>query len=536
MRASTNGKATPRVAQVIAALTALATAPRAVEAQVPAEVTSDPDAVSWSAGRVDLFARAQDNTLWHQWWEANRWNGPESLGGGLLSAPGVASWGLGRLDVFVQGANNTLCQKWWEGQRWSEWTPLGGAGQITSAPAAVSWASGRVDVFARGAPDGLWHMWFDGQWRGPENLGGGLVGGPAASTWGPNRLDTFVRGGNHGLYHDWYDGQWHDWESLTGANTMTSDPAAVSWGRDRLDVFYRGADNTVQQVWWDGTAWRGPVSLGGAATSGPTASSRGPNRLEVFVRGEDNRIWRRAWDGTAWDTWERVSTPRATPTPTPTPTVAEAPAAPTCLANQVLLDGTSCVTLTPWTSGSALPDGTRVAIRLRRSLVDTRTGSVDWRRWVGLSPANNRTLGASDEALLSRDVFTLTPYPDAQAAGRGFWYILRAANGAYVSHWRFVGTDPGTLFAAATDRDEALIFGRLGGERESEFLNTMVSWGDRATELNRRLTQPGWSQGAWMCQSPLGVHAPSNRLTFAVAPGPHFGCFTSGNVDFFVVQ
>lgn len=570
MPASTNGKAAPRLAQMIAALTALGTAlaPRASDAQVWAEVTSDPDAASWSAGRTHLFARAQDNTLWHQWSEGGNWTGPESLGGVLFSAPGVASQAPGQLDVFVQGGSNTLWQRQWDAQGWSAWTPIAGEGQITSAPAAVSWGRGRVDVFARGNPDGLWHMWFDGRWFGPENLGGGLIGGPAAATWAANRVHVFVRGTNNALHQRWYDGQWHDWESLTNANTMTSDPAAVSWGPDRIDVFYRGVEHAIYTRWWDGVAWRGPVSLGappltnnigtleGAASSGPAVSSPGPNRLELFARGTNSRVWRRSWDGTAWNAWNPVpvppglipvppsSAPNTTPVPlpgtAPASNAATTPPTPACAANQVVLDGTSCVTLAPWGPNWSPHDGARVAIRLRRSSEPGRP-DVPWVRWMGISSEDNRTISAADESLSSRDLFTYTSFPQAVGLSGVPWYVLRAANGAYVSHWQFLGTQPGgieTLYAAATDIDEALVFTRSSapppaGGIGSPFLNTGVWWGMRRFEFERRMDarlspRPGFD----MCLSPYRVQHHPNTLTFFVQPN----CYPSGFMDFFVVQ
>lgn len=86
----------------------------------------------------------------------------ESLGGELTSGPDVCSWAGGRLDVFARGPDNTLWHKWFD-NGWSEWESLGGI--LTSDPTAVSWSQGRIDVFTRGPDDALWHKWFDGEWR-----------------------------------------------------------------------------------------------------------------------------------------------------------------------------------------------------------------------------------------------------------------------------------------------------------------------------------------------------------------------------------
>ena len=87
-------------------------------------LTSDPDCVSWGANRIDCFARASDNALWHMWWDGSSWSTWESLGGLLTSGPSAASWGLNRLDVFVKGGDNGIYHKWWDGSSWNGFEAL----------------------------------------------------------------------------------------------------------------------------------------------------------------------------------------------------------------------------------------------------------------------------------------------------------------------------------------------------------------------------------------------------------------------------
>ena len=179
-------------------------------------LTSDPSAVSWGSGRIDVFARGADNALWHRWY-AGSWSAWESLGGALSSGPDASSWGSGRLDVFARAKDNSLQHMSYEG-KWSGWESLGGG--LTSDPSAVSWASGRIDVFVRGGDNALWHISYAKAWSGWESLGGGLASGPDASSWGAGRLDVFAQGGDNTLYHLWYSGGWSAWEGL-GAPTTT---------------------------------------------------------------------------------------------------------------------------------------------------------------------------------------------------------------------------------------------------------------------------------------------------------------------------
>ena len=214
-------------------------------------ITSAPDAASWAANRLDVFARGTDNALWHRWWDGSAWRGWESLGGVLSSGPDVSSWAANRLDVFARGTDNALWHRWWDGSAWRGWESLGGV--LTSDPSAVSWSSGRIDVFVRGTDNALWHKWYSGGWSGWESLGGILTSGPDVSSWAPGRLDVFARGTDNAMWHKWYWGGWSGWESLGGV--LTSDPSAVSWGSNRIDAFVRGTDNAMWHKWWNGV-WR----------------------------------------------------------------------------------------------------------------------------------------------------------------------------------------------------------------------------------------------------------------------------------------
>jgi hypothetical protein len=74
-----------------------------------------------------------------------------------MGTPASITWGLGRLDMFVRGADNSLWHTWYT-NRWSGWASLGAPpGGAASEPAAVAWSAGRIDVFVAGADGQLWH-------------------------------------------------------------------------------------------------------------------------------------------------------------------------------------------------------------------------------------------------------------------------------------------------------------------------------------------------------------------------------------------
>ncbi|MCP5518910.1 MAG: hypothetical protein H7A45_16830 [Verrucomicrobiales bacterium] len=72
------------------------------------QLSGDPAVVAWGPDRLDVFARAVDDQLWHNGWGGVRWGGWESLGGVLLGSPAVVSHGPNRLDVFSRHADSAL--------------------------------------------------------------------------------------------------------------------------------------------------------------------------------------------------------------------------------------------------------------------------------------------------------------------------------------------------------------------------------------------------------------------------------------------
>lgn len=226
-----------------------------------------------------------------------------SLNGVLTSGPDASSWAANRVDVFAVGTDRGLWQNTWTGA-WGGWAPLGGI--ITGDPGAVSWSSGRIDVFVRGGDGALYHRYSDGTtWSGWEWLGGGMKYGPDVASWAPQRLDIFITGNDNQLWHRYWGGSgWSGWEPLGGI--LTSSPTAVSWGQNRLDIFARGADNQLWHLAWAGNHWTGWEPLGGSFNSGPDAASCASGHLDVFARGTDDALWRLTWNGTQWSGWQQV--------------------------------------------------------------------------------------------------------------------------------------------------------------------------------------------------------------------------------------
>jgi len=258
-------------------------------------ITSDPDISSWGPGRLDVFARGVDNSLWHKWWyNLSGWSGWENLGGNLASGPSAVSWGLNRIDVVARAVDNSVLHWWWDNGGWY-FDNLGG--NIVSDPDISSWGPARLDVFGRGPANTLWHRaWSATTWFPWENLGGNIDGGPGTASWASGRFDVAARTPSNTIAHWWFDNGWHA-DSIPG--TITSDPDLSSRGAGRLDVFAQNSDGMLHHLAWENpTGWGTWEWLGGPLEGGPAAVSWEPaDRIDVVGKTSDHSVYHWYWIG-----------------------------------------------------------------------------------------------------------------------------------------------------------------------------------------------------------------------------------------------
>lgn len=217
---------------------------------------SDPASVSWGSGRLDVFGRGTDNTLYHNYNDGN-WHTWTQMSGEFYGNPSVVSWAPNRLHVFVRGGGNQCYFNYWEGTRWIGWMSLGGS--LASDPTVVSRGPGLLDVFSRSTDNLLIHNWYDGSWHGWETLSGWITGKPAVASREANLLDVVVRGGGNHIWHRKYNGfSWRDWKNLGGDFISNPAIAPVGGGRQnvggRQDVFCINNNQEMQTNFWQGGA------------------------------------------------------------------------------------------------------------------------------------------------------------------------------------------------------------------------------------------------------------------------------------------
>lgn len=191
--------------------------------------TTNPDAISIDGTRLDVFARGDDDALYHITSPdgGGTWGSWESLGGVLTSAPAVASWGSNRMDVLVRGADYAIWHRAWNGSGWTNWGSIGGT--FSSAPDAVSWGPNHISVAAKDGANNLQIKTWDGStWSAWLGLGGNLTSGPSISSPAPGRLDIFARAVNTGPQHRGLaDNAFTSWASISdsrGGGSWANEP------------------------------------------------------------------------------------------------------------------------------------------------------------------------------------------------------------------------------------------------------------------------------------------------------------------------
>jgi hypothetical protein len=145
-------------------------------------------AVSSAPGRIDVFAgAAYGAALYHNSYD-NGWGNWENLGITTLGSLDAVSASAGTLDVFISMPDNAVHHRHFDGA-WGPWESLGGV--IKGGPVALSSAPGQLDVFVAGIDDALYYNSFVTSWSGWQLLGG-VVQNIAAVSWGVGRIDVFT--------------------------------------------------------------------------------------------------------------------------------------------------------------------------------------------------------------------------------------------------------------------------------------------------------------------------------------------------------
>jgi hypothetical protein len=416
--------------------------------------------------------------------------------GQWMQMPGAATNATVAADGTLWVVNRGGVIYRWAGSDWTQVVSpadIGAPKQISAGSASNVWLV---------TTSGAIFRWNGGGWT---KVIGSLAQVSAAA-------DGTVMGVNAGGgVFKWRGGD--DWTQWPGAPSSFFVRIAVGSGSSVWTLTQDGL------IWhWNGTAW---TSINGVLTS--------------IGAGADGTVWANNAADQIW----RYTGPALHPAPEPS-------SSPVCSATQTLLDGNKCVTLTPWPNRTPLPDGTRVAIRLRRAMTSLDIGgtqSKEWVRWLGLWTGDNQSIAAVDNALYSRDIFAIKTWTTTTPAYINMpWFALVAANDAYITDWNSTPAPPagtpnyGTR-ATSFDINNAMMFTRgYQSQTAQSLLRATSKWGAKDAYYKNLTTVQGYIDTAFVCLSAYGVDERNPVPQFVSGPAPYYPCYTSGDVDFFVVN
>jgi hypothetical protein len=117
-------------------------------------LAGDPTVAYNEDGRLEVAARAEDNTVWHTWQTTpgGSWSGWSSHGGAVVSDLAVGTNKDGRLEVFARAPDDTAFHVWQTtaGGSWSGWSSMGYSMLSHDTPTATENLDGRIEVFLLG--------------------------------------------------------------------------------------------------------------------------------------------------------------------------------------------------------------------------------------------------------------------------------------------------------------------------------------------------------------------------------------------------
>lgn len=234
---------------------------------VPGAIVSSPVVGRHPDGTLHLFAIGHDGRMLQcsqsaargalgGWAPMSAEGMPASLR--LVGRPALATGADGRLELFARADDQHLWHAYQAGPAgtWSHWLDMGGP--CTSDPAVGVNDNGRLEVFVRGAQSVLmhhWQMWPDGAWHlfGWQSLGGNLQGAPSVARSADRRLVVFARGTGNALQSIAQltpGGAWDGWKHLGGA--LSADPSANTVATptgERCVALARGSDGAPVASW-----------------------------------------------------------------------------------------------------------------------------------------------------------------------------------------------------------------------------------------------------------------------------------------------
>jgi hypothetical protein len=163
----------------------------------------------------DVFYRDPSNRPAHAFFDGASWTLTDDLSGRIISDPVAVSWGPGRIDVVAIGADYRLYHWKYDGA----WRPAElvhdsalGVGSL----AVTSWGPNQLDILFRGHDAGLYHLQSDGESPFTLTYTGVVIKGFPSAVTTPGSLWVYATGSDNQLLEarQMNDGDWI-WSSVS---------------------------------------------------------------------------------------------------------------------------------------------------------------------------------------------------------------------------------------------------------------------------------------------------------------------------------
>jgi hypothetical protein len=199
-------------------------------------VVGTPAVVRGAVNAFDVFYRDPTNHIGHATFNGSAWIPAADIGGVIISDPSAVSWGAGRIDVAAVGTDYRMYHWWWNGS-WN-FEKVSSSALAVGPLALTSWGPSRLDILFRGHDAGLYHM-FTSTGSAPwtqESTGGVIRQFPAATTT-TGSLWAYVTGTDSTLYRGQQvsGGSW-SWTNVSMSSGSSGTPIAGSPGAFRSPV------------------------------------------------------------------------------------------------------------------------------------------------------------------------------------------------------------------------------------------------------------------------------------------------------------
>jgi hypothetical protein len=248
-----------------------------------------------SGHTFDVFYRDPFNRLTHAFFDGASWTPTNNLSGRIISDPVAVSWGAGRIDVVAIGHDYRLYHWKYDGA-WHPAELVHSSARGVGSLAVTSWGPNRLDIFFRGHDAGLYHIQSNGEPPFTLTNTGRVIKGFPSALATSDSLWVFATGVDDQLLQgqqvnsgDWI---WTNVSSLSGSTSINAlgSPSASRLSNSSGKVCARILGGQPDQVGcyafsipkWDFSNQEGATPLGS-----PVATDLG-----VFiVDANDQSVW-----------------------------------------------------------------------------------------------------------------------------------------------------------------------------------------------------------------------------------------------------